>query len=151
MGCFSFTCLLKLILYISKPQNQMCDWSQKCVLFYKNLKSSFSTWLTGFFTFLVALVHGAPRHILHTIYDIFCLLFVCEHSPQWCSIACLKQDYLWFLGKTNYSIFWIWKTCFFSLLSLLLSSNLIEFIIIFYEYRLIRNCHFYWPWWEKKK
>jgi len=28
------------------------------VLFYKNLKSSFSTWLTGFITFLVALAHG---------------------------------------------------------------------------------------------
>ena len=28
------------------------------VLFYKNLKSSFSTWLIGFFTLLVALAHG---------------------------------------------------------------------------------------------
>ena len=44
---FSFVCLLKLILYNSKAQNQMCDWNQKIsVLFYKNLKSSFSTWLT---------------------------------------------------------------------------------------------------------
>ena len=33
------------------------------LLFYKNLKPSFSTWLTGFFTFLVALTHGVPSTI----------------------------------------------------------------------------------------
>ena len=43
MVYFSFVCLLKLILYNSKPQNQMCDWNQKC-----------------FFTFLVDLAYGAP-------------------------------------------------------------------------------------------
>ena len=63
MVYFSFVCLLKLILYISKPQNQICDWNIKCfLLFYKNLKSSFlhdsHIWLWGFFTFLVALAHG---------------------------------------------------------------------------------------------
>jgi hypothetical protein len=30
------------------------------LLFYRNLKSSFFTWLTGFFTFLVGLTHGVP-------------------------------------------------------------------------------------------
>ena len=30
---FIFVCLLKPILYNSKPQNQMCDWNQKCFCF----------------------------------------------------------------------------------------------------------------------
>ena len=30
MVCLSFICLLKLILYNSKPQNQICHWNQKC-------------------------------------------------------------------------------------------------------------------------
>ena len=65
MVYFSFVCLLKLILYNSKPQNQMCDWNIKCFYFFdKNLKSSFlhdsHIWLWGFFTLLVALAHGAP-------------------------------------------------------------------------------------------
>ena len=33
MVYFSFVCLLKLILNNSKPQNQMCDWNQKCFCF----------------------------------------------------------------------------------------------------------------------
>ena len=33
MVYFSFACLLKLILYNSKPQNQMCDWKPKMFLF----------------------------------------------------------------------------------------------------------------------
>ena len=37
--------------------------SNVSLLFYKNLKPSFSTWLTGFFTFLVALTHGVPSTI----------------------------------------------------------------------------------------
>ena len=62
---FHFVCLLKLILYDSKAQNQMYDWKRKCfcfVLFYKNLKSSFlydtHIWLWSFFTLLLALAHG---------------------------------------------------------------------------------------------
>ena len=87
-------------------------------------------------------------------YDVFCILFMiffvcCLFVTMMFNIACLKQDYLWFLGKPNYSIF-EFENLFFFLFSFLLSSNLIEFIIIFYEYRLIRNCHFYWPWWEKE-
>ena len=30
---FIFVCLLKLILYNSKPQNQICDWNQNCFCF----------------------------------------------------------------------------------------------------------------------
>ena len=30
---FSFVCLLKLILFNSKSQNQMCNWNQKCFCF----------------------------------------------------------------------------------------------------------------------
>lgn len=78
-----------------------------------------------------------------------CCLFVRAPSMMFDSLL-KKQDYLWFLGKPNYSIF-EFENLFFCLFSLLLSSNLIEFIIIFYEYRLIRNCHFYWPWWERKR
>ena len=47
MVSFSFVCLLKLILYNSQPQNQMCDWNQKCFCF--NLQKPYfklSTWLT---------------------------------------------------------------------------------------------------------
>ena len=33
MVYYSFVCLLKLILYNSKPQNQMYDWNQKCFCF----------------------------------------------------------------------------------------------------------------------
>ena len=33
MVYFSFFCLLKLILYNSKPQKQICDWNQKCFCF----------------------------------------------------------------------------------------------------------------------
>ena len=43
----SFVCSLKLILYNSKPQNQMCDWYQKCFGFV--LQKSWIklfTWLT---------------------------------------------------------------------------------------------------------
>ena len=52
--------------------------------------------------------------------------------------------------QTKLLHFWIWKLVFF-LFSFLLSSNLIEFIIIFYEYRLIRNCHFFTDLDEKRK
>lgn len=91
--------------------------------------------------------HRPPYFAYYLWYFLFAVCL--WELPQWCSIACLKQDYLWFLGKPNYSIFEFEN--FFFLFSLLLSSNLIEFIIIFYEYRLIRNCHFYWPWWEGKR
>ena len=38
---------IRLILYNSKPQNQMCDWTKYFYfLVCKNLNSSFSTWLT---------------------------------------------------------------------------------------------------------
>ena len=33
MVYFIFVCFLKLILNNSKPQNQMCDWNQKCFCF----------------------------------------------------------------------------------------------------------------------
>ena len=40
---YLFFCLnLKLILYNSKPQNQMCDWTKDFFLVWKNLDSSFS-------------------------------------------------------------------------------------------------------------
>ena len=46
------------------------------LLFYKNLKSSFSTWLTGFFTFFVTLAHGVPPPFLiswkHKAWILFC-------------------------------------------------------------------------------
>ena len=52
-----FVCLLKLILTETKNVS---------VLFYKNLKSSSlhdsHIWFWGFFTFLVALAHGAAVH-----------------------------------------------------------------------------------------
>ena len=67
MVYFSLVCLLKLILYNSKPQNQMCDWNQKCFCFVlkKNLfYMNPHIWLWGFFTFLVDLAHGAARQRL---------------------------------------------------------------------------------------
>ena len=46
MVYFSFVCLLKLILYNCKPQNQICDWNQKrfCFVLQKS-KIKLSTWL----------------------------------------------------------------------------------------------------------
>ena len=38
MVYFSFVCLLKLILYNSKPQNQMCDGNQKSFCFVLQLR-----------------------------------------------------------------------------------------------------------------
>ena len=76
MVYFSFICLLKLILYNSKPQNQMCDWKPKMFLFCfaKILNQAFlhysHIWLWGFFTFLVALAHGAAFPIVS--WPIFC-------------------------------------------------------------------------------
>ena len=66
MVCFSLICLLKLILYNIKLQNQMCDWKPKMFLFCftKIVNQAFlhysHIWLLGFFTFLVALAHDAP-------------------------------------------------------------------------------------------
>ena len=64
MVYFSFVCLLKLILYSSRPKNQKCDRNQKCFCFAKILNQAFlhysHIWLRGFFTFLVALAHGVP-------------------------------------------------------------------------------------------
>ena len=60
MVYFSLVCLLKLILYNSKPQNQMCDWNQKCFCFV--LKKSFlhePTHLT--LRFLYILGWSGPR------------------------------------------------------------------------------------------
>ena len=62
---FSFVCLLKLILYSSRPKNQKCDRNIKCFCFAKILNQAFlqhdsHIWLGGFFTFLVDLAHGAP-------------------------------------------------------------------------------------------
>ena len=60
MVYFSLVCLLKLILYNSKPQNQMCDWNQKCFCFV--LKKSFQhepTHLT--LRFLYILGWSGPR------------------------------------------------------------------------------------------
>ena len=46
MVYFGFICLLKLILYISKPQNQMCDQNQKSFCFaLKKSENKLSTWL----------------------------------------------------------------------------------------------------------
>ena len=46
------------------------------LLFYKNLKSSFSSWPTGFFTFLFALALGVPPPFLiswkHKAWMLFC-------------------------------------------------------------------------------
>ena len=38
MVYFSFVCLLKLILYNSRPQNQMCDGNQKSSWFVLQLR-----------------------------------------------------------------------------------------------------------------
>ena len=92
----------------------------------------------------------------HPAHDVFCILFmiffVCclfVSAPSMMFDSLLKAGLLMIFRQTKLLHFWIWKLVFF-FFSLLLSSNLIEFIIIFYEYRLIRNCHFYWPCWEKK-
>jgi len=69
---------------------------------------------------------------------VFCILFmiffVCclWELPQWCSIACFKkQDYLWFLGKPNYSIFEFENLFFLSLLSpTVLQSNRIHYYFL---------------------
>ena len=80
MVYFIFVCLLKLILYNSKPQNQICDWNQKkmSVLLFTNLRSSFlhdsHNWLWVFFTLLVALAHRA------TLLALFKLLFYVQTS-----------------------------------------------------------------------
>jgi hypothetical protein len=66
--------LIWFILVLFVCWNLFCTLANlriKCVtetqnislFFYKNLKSSFSTWFTGFFTFLVALAHGAPAQL----------------------------------------------------------------------------------------
>ena len=52
-------------------------------------------------------------------YDVFCILFMiffvcCLFVTMMFNIACLKQDYLWFLGKPNYSIFDFENLFFFS-------------------------------------
>ena len=66
MVYFSLFCLLKLILYNSKPQNKMWDWNQKVsVLFYKNVKSSISIWLTHLtLRFLYILGCSGPRCVV---------------------------------------------------------------------------------------
>ena len=60
---FIFVCLLRLILYDSKPQNQMWDWNQKC--FHFILQKSLiklSTWLTDLtLRFLYIIGCSGPR------------------------------------------------------------------------------------------
>ena len=65
MVYFGFVCLLKLILYSSKPIIK-CVTEMFLFCFTKILNQAFlhdsHIWLWGFFTFLVALAHGAAVH-----------------------------------------------------------------------------------------
>ena len=69
-------------------------------------------------------------------YDVFCILFMiffvcCLFVTMMFNIACLKQDYLWFLGKPNYSIFEFENFLFFSLLfPTVLQSNRIHYYFL---------------------
>ena len=63
-----FDCLLKVIMYNSKPQNQMCDWNIKCFCFVLQKILNQALYMTHTFDsevslqLLVALAHGVSWH-----------------------------------------------------------------------------------------
>ena len=59
------------------------------LLFYKNLKSNFSTLLRGFFTFLVALVNGVPCGVRRVVMCLEMLVITCS------LITTLRRNVSW--------------------------------------------------------
>ena len=93
MVYFLFVCLLKLILYNSKPQNPICDWKKMFLFcFAKILNQAFlhdsNIWLWSFFTFLVDLAHTVA-HSPHLHYHLCFLLKL--HNVFNTFVWCVKK------------------------------------------------------------
>ena len=123
---FIFVFLLKFILYNSNPQNQMCDWNQKCFCFVTKIlnqafympqtfasKVSLQYWLLWltvrrlqkipnmFFTILV-LIHTL-KSILYETIGSFHYLSTCrdvlENDFQYLTLMQNSLDKGWHQGK----------------------------------------------------
>jgi hypothetical protein len=118
---FVFCLNLTLILYNSKPQNQMFDWTQ--VFFFKVKILTFPhdsrTWFWCFFTFLVALAHSVPLtlHLIVLLNLLFmALFFTMGRSPSWSphklsiyTVCTKKKKEMWKSKHWNNSLFCLWK------------------------------------------